>query len=323
MHKIYLVLFCCQLGLAAQAQRKVLYTLKETTDSVKFGIAAVDGKIGLQLQGALSEGIISTKNLKENINRAYNLSTIPITFNKKNFKVQITKLELSDADLILECLVSKVDRAFFQELDISLYSESAGRKTPALGTLEEQEISGRVDDLIGWQRLVWKDALETALDFGGQYVLYLDAELLGEFDCDAPKPTFDVKKQLPHYLIAGAGLAMVGIGEVYRQQKIEAKDQYELTWRNGADEASSEQFKKDYDDADKISKITSLAGWSVVGLNAAWYVYRALRFKKKGNTYEEICNENKGTLGMQVVPFASPPGKHSAGIVGVGINVRF
>ena len=171
----------------------------------------------------------------------------------------------------------------------------------------------------GLRELVWLDALEYLPDFGATYALHLRRARMGAVNCSGERPVFSLKKQLPHYAVAGAGLALVGLGQVYNQQKKDAYAQYRAYWADGKTrEEADDPFLKTAEDKKKAAEWSTYAGLALLGADAIWYVVRALKIKRLQKTYDKFCTP-PATSFLQIRPATFPTGT----LPGLGISLTF
>jgi len=172
----------------------------------------------------------------------------------------------------------------------------------------------------GLREIVWQDALEYLSDFEATYGLLLRRSLMGAVNCSGERPVFSLKKQLPHYVGAGAGLALIGLGQVYNQQQKDAYAQYRAYWADGKPrEEAEDPFLNTAQDKKKAAELSTYAGLALLGADALWYVMRALKIKRRQNTYDKFCASPPATSLLQVKPVTFPAGM----LPGVGISITF
>lgn len=288
----YLLLLALLAGYTSgQAQK--LYPLQSVSDSLGFRLTVVN-RLPVLHWLATSDGVQGIR--------------------KGDYPL-ITAILLREGDLVVQYEPgrSPADRSYRIEPELQLPDGSRVAPQP-------QELKESVAEAgKGLRELVWQDALEYLPDFDATYALLLRRSLMGAVNCSGERPVFSLQKQLPHYAIAGAGLVLVGLGQVYNQQKKDAYAQYRAYWAEGKSREEAEDlFLKTAEDKKKAAELSTYAGLALLGADAIWYAVRTLRVKRLQKTYDKFC-ASPATSFLQIRPITFPTGM----MPGVGISFTF
>ncbi|MDO8368733.1 MAG: hypothetical protein Q7T20_18180 [Saprospiraceae bacterium] len=247
------------LALSATAFGQKTYPLKVADDSIVFHLAVQNGRLAL-VAPADEE-----------------------FFKSKNDFPTLLALRLEASDLVLEYQPRKsTDMA--SNLTLRLQLPDGQQLSPLPYEFSDVETSP------GMRRLVWLDAAERLPDFSATYVLHVRRALMGAVNCEGPRPAFTLKKQLPHYAVGGVGLVLVGLGQVYRNQRDDRYADYQQRWQDGfpaPDESNSPLNAAK--EKDRNARICTWTGLAVLGIDALLFARRSLNFKKKQRVYDKFC----------------------------------
>ena len=288
----YVFLLFALTAACTSGQAQNLYPLQSVYDSIGFRLDVVNRRPALRWL-AVPDGVQGVRR-----------GDYPL----------VAAILLREGDLVLQYEPgrSPADQSYRIELEIQLPDGSRIAPQP-------QELTEAVAETgKGLRELIWQDALEYLPDFEAKYALLLRRSLMGAVNCSGERPVFSLKKQLPHYVLAGAGLALVGLGQVYNQQKKDAYAQYRAYWADGKTrEEAEDPFLKTATDKKKAAELSTYVGLALLGADAVWYAVRALKIKARQKTYDKFCAPPPATSFLQVKPAAIPSGT----LPGLGISL--
>ena len=144
----------------------------------------------------------------------------------------------------------------------------------------------------GEKSIIWTGILDRYYMFEGSLVITISTELWGKpalpfgVDCDE-LPTFSSKQKFPYYLAAGVGAATIGISAIISAdaQKIYDENYLKQLW-----EPTAEPFYEDANNKRHTGLILRYAGIAILAGDAALYIYRSIRHRKKMDAYNEFCS---------------------------------
>jgi len=254
------ILFALVLLLSQLVSAQKLYPLRVLDDSIPFQITTQNGKLELRTPTATE------------------------VFNSKKDFPTLIALRLEGSDLVLEYQPQKT--ADILSYDITLRLQLADGQTinPLAYELSNVEQAG------GTSRLVWLDAVEYLPDFSAGYSLHVRRSLMGAVNCEGRRPTFSLKKQLPHYAAGSVGLVLVGLGQVYRDQRDTYYSDYQKNWADGLpvpDDKNNKQ--KTAVEKNRNASICTWTGLAILGVDALLFVWRGQKIKKKQRVYDKFC----------------------------------
>jgi hypothetical protein len=270
-----------------------LYPLQSISDSLGFRLAVANRQPALQWL-AVPDAVLGAR--------------------RGNYPM-VTAIMLRESDLVVQYEPGRSpgDQSYRIELDLQLPDGS--RIVPQPHELTETT----ADAGKGIRELVWLDALEYLPDFGPTYALHLSRTRMGAVNCSGERPVFSLKKQLPHYAAAGAGLALVGLGQVYNQQKKDSYAQYRAYWADGKTrEEADDPFLKTAKDKKTAAEASTYIGLALLGADALWYTLRAIKINRRQKTYDTFCAP-PATSSLQFRPAIFPAGIQP----GVGFSLTF
>lgn len=245
-------------GYVASAQK--LYPLRVLDDSVAFQITVQNGQLELRTP-AEAEAFKS----------------------KKDFPTLIA-LRLEGSDLVLEYQPRKAADILSYDITLRLQLADGQIINPLAYEISNAEQAG------GIRRLVWLDAAEHLPDFSAGYSLLVRRSLMGAVNCEGRRPTFSLKKKVPHYAAGGVGLVLIGLGQVYRDQRDGYYSDYQKNWVEGLpvpDETNN--FQKTAVEKDRNARICTWTGLAILGVDALLFTWRGQKIKKKQKVYDKFC----------------------------------
>ncbi len=281
--------YCLFIGffllLAIQCPAQQLYPLDTATDSLRIRVVAAQNRLALEW-----------------------LDREPDGKGRKRDFMTITDLRLDDADLVLAYAPEKMRKDFLLSVGLSLRS------------LDDDEIfdpkpsETLESDLPTGKQITLLDGTERSLELGRTYILYVRKTLLGPVPCDKPRPVFSTARQLPYYGMAIAGFTLVGLGIVYDQQKVDARNRYVEYWKEGKTATDARVFYDTAKKQEKKARIYTSAGLAIIGLDAFFYTRKWFRVRDRQRIYDQFCGKKTTELGF------SP---RSFGGSGVGMGLTF
>ncbi|MBK8705366.1 MAG: hypothetical protein IPN33_18545 [Saprospiraceae bacterium] len=194
---LIIITFISAVGIPLFAQKT--YPLRVDTTRARLNLTVVNGRLELQVEMNDNSGFLP-----------------------------ITGIKLNDADLHIDYQLKGVDKGLSPRFIVHLIDATGMAFYPSVFKLKG-DMPAAESPLAP---VVWLDITEKILLPGRPYELVIEKILMGPFDCDAPRPAFTIKQQLPHYAAAVVGLAAIGMGQVYRAQKEDAYDTYREFWSN-------------------------------------------------------------------------------------------
>lgn len=271
------------------AQREVL--IRSWQDTTRLAVTEREGKLWLQELGGL---------------RAE-----PPTLRRP---LALRFIRLDDADLLLGYGLAEPEKGFYYTVAAQLLSEEGVPVLDGPGILQG-DFGVLPPGAQGEKEVRWLDATEEGLDFGRAYRLVVMVELWGPVDCPGERPRFAFDRQWPHYAAAGVGLALVGVGQLYRQQKVDNYDTYRDFRAEGKSKADAQPFFDKAVDQEKSTKLFTYAGWAVLGVDAALFLYRMIDTRQRQKQWDQYCSPSSFSLQL------TSPGGAAAGGVATGVEV--
>jgi hypothetical protein len=218
-----------------------------------------------------------------------------------SYFMAITDLRLEDADLQLAYELGATEKGFNYISSVLLLNQ-AGRVITPLPFKAKGDLGSLPEGTAGLRSMTWLDALEDVLLFGQKFQLVLSIELWGNVDCADVRPAFTLSQQLPHLGIAAGGLILTGIGQFQKSKKIEAYNTYKSYHTNGESKELAQPFFEQAKNYEKDARLYTYAGWAILSLDAAVYLYRALNTKAKQKQYDKYCGKDSFSLRLDTRP---------------------
>ena len=274
-----------------------LYPLKPQTDRVAFQVVNNSGQLGIQYD------------------------TLPQT---GDFP-QILSITMDNADLVVNYKYKGLNSKYTRDV-VKIISIQTGPERPVLPErrdLKQQDQAIKIKK--GMEGSVtWLDLGEEILTFGEYYVLTIERNIQLDVNCEDPRPQFKLKEQWPHYAIAGAGLASIGMGQVFRKKKEDEYKLFEEAWRTGESGATAQPFLDQSKDYDTNAKIFTFVGYGILVADAVWYFVRRKDKIRKQKLFDEFCVGDTGTT-MEVRPLLELNTGAAAtdNVAGLQLKVRF
>lgn len=266
-----------------------LFPLRSATDSIRFSVTSREGRLALALKQPLraSDGAFPA----------------------------ITTLRLEDGGLLVDYQIKgRLKKGLDYRLQVAILPSTGLPMAPAPG-----EVTDSRDKNTG--TLTWPDRTERGLDYGKTYTLVVWKHLMGEVDCSGERPSFGVERQWPYYATALVGGGLIGLGQVYRQDKIEAYGRYEEHWRSGD---SAEEAQPALDEArskDDTARLLTYIGIGLLAVDAAGFAWRWGATKRKQGLYDEYCARD-GAPSLTVAPAILSPGGPEGAFAGAGLRLH-
>ena len=246
-----------------------LFPVRSIVDSLSFEIVEKAGRLALRQQGVAS----------------------------LEYWVFIDSLRLEDADLVLDYHFTGPHKKFSaRAIEILGLIDHFGRLIPFDAEDIQRKNPGQIGKKLLRGQCIWPDAAEDRLYLGQTYTLMVRRSLWEEIDCEGERPTFGLAQKWPHFAGAGAAGIAIGLGQFFRSQKEKAYMQYQSYWEEGRLEGDAKFFLDEAVDHDKTAKTLNYVGWSVLGLNAVWYLYRELRIRNRQKIYDQYCSKENSLM---------------------------
>lgn len=250
------------LGLPAEAQK--LYPLQETLDSLIFQITITEGIPALNYQSGNTTFFGA----------------------KKDFPA-LQSLSIQDGDLVLEYHPRHSGDALSYRLDLQIQLPDGSLYTAQAHEMKDEAVS---QDL---RKVTWMDAMEYFPDFTQSYRLNVRRSLMGAVNCEVGRPSFSLKKRLPFYAAAGVGIVFIGLGQVYNAQSDDYYASYQQRWKDGLPEpGATENPLRIAQKKSKDAIVCSWVGIGILGLDAAFYAWKAGKIKKKRKIFDKFCSDS-------------------------------
>lgn len=290
MRNFTFLLFC--LGASVPCVAQSLFPMKQMEDSLRFKILITNRQLSLEYQN--SGGFFNTQ-----------IAELPV----------ITAIALQEDDLVLTYKPGKVQsdysfqmRLFVETPDSNLLEPHSGELITSVPTTGRNET----------RQMIWQGFADPLLGLDTVYTLRIRYLIFGALDCEK-RPEFTLKKRLPHYGAGFLGLALVGLGQVYNQQKKDAYTQYQTAWASGAPlEQANSPFFRTAEDKRKDARICTYTGWAILGADALWFTIRWMKFRRKQRVFDLFCAKPvNSSLGWHPVLFPDNP------YPGIGVTFTF
>lgn len=267
-----------------------MFPLRSATDSIRFSVTSRDGQLVLEPAQPLRAGD----------------SSFPA----------ISGLRLEDGALVADYQYKgRLKKGLDYELQIAILPPSGLPMLPAPREVTDDRNKNNAGTL------TWPDRTEQGLDYGKTYTLIVWKQLIGEVACDAGRPAFGPDKQWPYYAAALAGGTLIGLGQVYRQDKKEAYKRYRAAWRSGD---SAEDAQPDLDEArskDDTARLLTYIGIGLLAADAAGFAWRWGATKRRQNLYDEYCAK-EGQPSLTMAPCIRSPGGPAGLFAGAGLRLQ-
>ena len=229
----------------------------------------------------------------------------------------VVDVRLSDADLKIDIQTKGLKKGFRYDIQLVLTHSNGVSIKP-----DKNRLAAISADPGGLITYIWMDLTETYLDLNGRYTLVVKKYLQGEIDCQDKRPEFTVKQQWPHYVAAGAGLGLIGIGQLYRLQKEDAYDTYRSYWSEDLKGAEALPYLERAREKEKDMRTYTITGIAVLGADALVFVIRQLAVRQKQQLYDKYCAPKTG-LTFEAHPFVDPGSAGSNPAIGSKIIINF
>ena len=232
---------------------------------------------------------------KVKINLAENLLELNSSLSTANEDViNVSNIELIDKELVISFNSQTLENGeyFLSKLQVLLDGQPI--------VIEPENLFGEFDKKIEFQqasqshKILWTNLMEDYINLKGQLEITLITEIYGtrdlpyNVDCGI-KPSFTKKQKLP-FIIAGVlGAGSVGAGQIFNNK---SDDQYQ-TYLSQETFDAADPFYQDANKNAKRGEILTIAGASVLAVDAIWFFIKQRRFKKQLETYNEFCNPEK------------------------------
>jgi hypothetical protein len=232
---------------------------------------------------------------------------------KKDFP-GISAVRLESADLVLDYQPAKGQDALSYTIALSLQMPDGQFVAPRLGEMLDAADGKN-------HRLVWLDVTEQMDDFEAVYTLRVRRSLMGAVNCEAGRPAFTLRQKLPYYAAGGTGLALLGVGQIFRAQRDNQYERYTRLWAEGSPApAEDDNPLARAKSKDRAARICTWAGIGIVATDALLFSRRNLKIKRKQRVYDQFCAP-KNSLLLQ--PTLSPTSGLANATPAVGLRLTF
>lgn len=267
-------------GHTACAQRQKLFALDEAEDKLWIKVIGEEGQPKLSL-------------LRDSVTEAH-----------KEFP-EWKIVQLNDADLQVVYEIKGLQQGFEWQFLPALREGFYKQMTPLPGQQEDSFEKAKLREPIAYT-LIWKDALEHVLEFGVPYELVVQKTLLGPVDLEAVRPEFKSRQHWPYWTSAAAGLSLVGLAQIYKQDKSTANDTYLQFWEDGRPLEDATPFLTEAQDRDKQVRNLSYIGWGITGVSAGIFTYHWLKVRGKQRIYDKYVPQRKTDLSFSPLILSAP-----------------
>lgn len=200
----------------------------------------------------------------------------------------VSNISLHEGDLVVTYLPGNAKSSLSYRIDLGLRLPGGDSIAPQPYELAETPPpTGSKEQ----RQLVWQDFTEQLPDFDAPYTLFVRRSLMGAVNCAGARPAFTLQKQLPHYAAGAAGIVLIGLGQVYNQQKKDAYEQYQQAWAAGQSQEEAGSFFQTANDKRKAAQACTYAGWALLGADALWYVFRHFKIRQRQKIYDKFCGQ--------------------------------
>ncbi|MCB0588220.1 MAG: hypothetical protein KDD06_23205 [Phaeodactylibacter sp.] len=267
-----------------------MFPLRSTTDSIRFSVASENGKLVLKLNHPLESG--------------------------DNAFPSVVGLRLDDGGLLIDYQYKgRLKKGLDYEMQIALLPQSGFPMLPAPGEVTDRKAKNNTG------ALTWPDRTERGLDYGQSYTLIVLKSLMGEVNCEAGRPAFGVQKQWPYYATALVGGGLIGLGQVYRQDKKEAYARYKKAWESGETAESAESDFQDANKKDDTARLLTYIGAGLLAADALGFAWRWGATKRRQGLFDQFCTQDEPAL--TVAPCILAPGCPEGALAGAGLRLHF
>jgi hypothetical protein len=232
---------------------------------------------------------------------------------KKDFP-NVAAARLESADLVLDYQPAGGIGKLSYTFDIFIQTPDGQLITPRTGEVSD------IADAKG-RRLIWLDVTEQMDDFEGVYTLRVRRSLIGAVNCEAGRPTFTLRQKLPYYTAGGAGLALLGVGQIYRVQRDNQYERYTRLWaESNPAPAEDDNPLARAKSKDRAARICTWTGIGIVAIDALLFSRRHLKIKQKQRVYDKFCTPKTSLL---LQPTLSPSSGWASATPTLGLRFTF
>jgi hypothetical protein len=274
----------------ATVQAQKLYPLRILQDSAVFKLAFQEGRLMLAWAGQA-----------------------PVWQTKSDFPV-LRQIGLEESDLVIQYAPGKAPAQLSYTINAYIRKQNGER---ILSVTTNEGAVRNADEKAPLRQWVWQDAVESLLEPGETYTLFVTRSLMGAVNCTGDRPVFTLKKQIPYYGVAVAGLTSTAIGLYQLNRSNSEYDAYRQYW---SDERSQEEAQPLFDKAENLrsnGRILLYSGLGVTAVDAVLFFLKNRKIKARQRLYDSFCGNN--SLGLQIRPQVVPL---SSGSTSVGLGMR-
>ena len=222
--------------------------------------------------------------------------------------IKIQSIHLDDADLLISySLDIPLVRHSYQ---LRFVLEDANGRVLGDGQLDEAAKINAFDR--GQGTIRWYDATEKGLYPGERYRLLLQKQLLWTFDCDQGRPAFTLRQNWPYYSGGLAGLGLLGVAEIFRQQKENALGQYRDRYLAGESRQADDPDLILAEQAYRTQRTLTYVGAGLVVAGTVGYFLHRHFVRQKQQWYDDYCTDTSSGLGWSLDLENAPGGAYPA-----------
>lgn len=255
------ILFIC-LGCSASLFGQKLFRLNNVEDQVIFKTVVQNHALAIEIQ-----------------------PESPATKKPGGFP-KILNISIVESDLVLEYQPEKGSEPSSYKFELSLQLPDG-----ELIVLREEDQLDRAVPGRPTRQITWPDAAEWVPSGPHVYTLVINRFIMGSVNCEAERPTFSLRQKIPYYATGGAGLVMIGLGQVYRNQKNDYYALYQQRWQAGeaAPENKSDDLRQKALNKNRSAKICTWAGIGLLAVDGLLFAKKIFKTNKKKQFYDKHC----------------------------------
>ena len=265
------------LGYTGAAFAQKLYPLRFLDDSVRFQLVVREGRLALQWVDG------------------------PPVWQKGRDFPEIQEVRLEESDLMVEYAPVATSSSLSFRLTLRVSAADGPIVAPADYDVSETPAAIGKTNL---NRQTWQDAAETLFVPGRTYTLHLHRDPMGAVNCTDERPQFALRRQLPYYGVALAGVATAGIGLYLFKRSDDSYNTYKTYWADARSGDEANEFLDDAKDFKKTGQALLYGGLAVAGIDAALYYLKLRKIRRKQKLYDDFCVPKTSFLTLR--PLANP-----------------
>ena len=157
------------------------------------------------------------------------------------------------------------------------------------------------------KEIIWTNLVETYLQLEGVLKVRINTVIKGEFDfnCSNP-PKFSTQQQLKYFVAAGAGVALIGVGQIFHNK---SQKTYNDNYLPAPDRQTAQPFFDKANDQHHMYLILTYAGAAVITADVVFYFFKHQSIKKEKRLFESFCGNRNLSMDLQPTFELNPSGK--------------